>query len=262
MHQRCGFYQAPNGVLLALGFYGVVSGEDGPPFGDHGIGRVARRVLDDGALGPIFYSRVNTQRAHDIAPQFPHFAQAETSTREACETLLADRLKTLEFWDEELNQPPLFAHAAVAHGLSAISLYRRSESQVVGVGKWGRVIFSDDDGQSWQNGGEIGNLPTNGAKVWAQKLADGRFCLVLNPTGDNHQRWPLAIVTSRDGLHFDDLRCIVGEVPPMRYEGHFKNAGPQYVRGLEVGESPDGALWLAYSMNKEDICVARVPLLP
>jgi Sialidase-like, CBM domain len=38
--------------------------------------------------------------------------------------------------------------------------------------------------------------------------------------------------------------------------------GPQYVRGILEGngEPPDGNLWLAYSVNKEDIWVSRVPV--
>ena len=40
-----------------------------------------------------------------------------------------------------------------------------------------------------------------------------------------------------------------------------KNAGPQYIRGISPGNGdPAGSdMWLAYSMNKEDIWVARVP---
>jgi hypothetical protein len=259
MHQRCGFYLAPNGVFLAVGFYGVVSGDDGPPFGAHGIGRVARRIHEDGAFGPVYYVKHREHRCHDIAPQLPFYTQADDAMRAACDALLHDRIKTLEWWDEQRNEPDFFAHAAVAAEMSAVSLYR-NQDYLIGIGKWGRVVFSQDDGASWRDGGTLENLPTNGAKVWAQKLSNGKFVLVCNPTSHNNHRWPLAVVTSDDGLQFDDLRCIVGEVPPMRYAGRFKDLGPQYVRGLEVGDAPDGALWLAYSMNKEDIYVARVPV--
>jgi hypothetical protein len=57
------------------------------------------------------------------------------------------------------------------------------------------------------------------------------------------------------------MLCVCGEVPPMRYGGWLKNIGPQYVRAIMPmnDDSPDGYTWLAYSMNKEDIWIARLP---
>ena len=47
-----------------------------------------------------------------------------------------------------------------------------------------------------------------------------------------------------------------------RFKGRWKDFGPQYNRGIEEGNGlpPDGALWDAYSVNKEDIWIARVPV--
>jgi hypothetical protein len=55
------------------------------------------------------------------------------------------------------------------------------------------------------------------------------------------------------------MLCLEGEVPPMRYAGVHKNIGPQYIRGIEEGNGnpPGSQLWNTYSMNKEDIWVAR-----
>ena len=46
----------------------------------------------------------------------------------------------------------------------------------------------------------------------------------------------------------------------MRYGGAYKSYGPQYVRGIQEGNGtpPDGNLWVTYSMNKEDIWVAKI----
>jgi len=48
----------------------------------------------------------------------------------------------------------------------------------------------------------------------------------------------------------------------MRYGGAYKSYGPQYVRGIIEGNGtpPDGNLWVTYSMNKEDIWVASIPV--
>jgi hypothetical protein len=49
----------------------------------------------------------------------------------------------------------------------------------------------------------------------------------------------------------------------MRFGGENKDGGgAQYVRGIVPGNGtpPDGAIWLTYSSNKEDIWVSRVPV--
>jgi hypothetical protein len=57
---------------------------------------------------------------------------------------------------------------------------------------------------------------------------------------------------------------VHGELPLQRYVGLNKNVGPQYVRGISEWSNDsswnDGALWVAYSVNKEDIWVSRIPL--
>ena len=55
MHQRMGFYVAPNGRLLVLAFYG----QSPNPFGQGGIGRVVREAYKDGTYGPIYFIRYN-----------------------------------------------------------------------------------------------------------------------------------------------------------------------------------------------------------
>jgi hypothetical protein len=60
------------------------------------------------------------------------------------------------------------------------------------------------------------------------------------------------------------MRCIQGELPVQRYAGLHRSIGPQYVRGIshwaKDGSRSENVLWLVYSMNKENICVSRVPL--
>ncbi len=60
------------------------------------------------------------------------------------------------------------------------------------------------------------------------------------------------------------MRVVHGELPLQRYVGLNKNVGPQYVRGISEwsndGSWKDDALWVAYSVNKEDIWISRIPL--
>jgi hypothetical protein len=56
---------------------------------------------------------------------------------------------------------------------------------------------------------------------------------------------------------------VHGETPLMRFGGANKDGGgAQYIRGIIPGNGtpPDGAMWLTYSSNKEDIRVTRVPV--
>ena len=66
----------------------------------------------------------------------------------------------------------------------------------------------------------------------------------------------LAISLSRDGLNFDRMAVIKFIAPPRRHEGKFKGAGYQYPHSVVVGNF----LWVIYSVNKEDMEVARIPL--
>jgi hypothetical protein len=73
------------------------------------------------------------------------------------------------------------------------------------------------------------------------------------------------MVQGDDGREFRDMRVVHGELPPLRYPGQYKEPGAQYMRGLaewaDDGSFADKqAMWLVYSVNKEDIWIARVPL--
>src|SRR5579872_4056968 len=61
MHQRMGFYVAPDGRLLVLAFYGQAP----VPFGKGGVGRVVREAYKDGTFGPIYFIRYNRHAGWD-----------------------------------------------------------------------------------------------------------------------------------------------------------------------------------------------------
>jgi hypothetical protein len=66
----------------------------------------------------------------------------------------------------------------------------------------------------------------------------------------------LAISLSRDGLEFDRSAVLGFVAPGLRYEGKAKSIGYQYPHSVIMGKH----LWVIYSVNKEDIEVARIPL--
>jgi hypothetical protein len=263
MHQRMGFYLAPDGRLLALGFYGLAPS----PNNGRGIGRVVRELYAPDRLGPIFFLRYNRHAGWDETnTAFPSYSEApDPGFRAACDALLADRLLTQQWWEEDRSPDGFYAIAGeIVAGFDgkAFNHYRRADGTVVGLWKWAFAALSTDDGASWATPARVPSLVMAGAKVWGERTADGRYALVYNPVADNNRRWPLAVVSGDDGIRFDELCAIQGEVPPRRYGGQYKDYGPQYVRGIEAddGGAPRDALWLTYAMNKEDLWVSRLPL--
>jgi hypothetical protein len=131
---------------------------------------------------------------------------------------------------------------------------------VVGLWKHALTSVSTDGGYTWKEPVQraLGFVNSN-AKIWGQRTSDGRYATVYNPS---EFRWPLAVSVSEDGLDYQNLLLVQGEISPMRYGGNYKSYGPQYVRGIQEGEGivPDGKLWVTYSMNKEDIWAASIPV--
>ena len=251
-HQRMSFYVAPNDRLLATAFHGKVP----DPNDGSGIGRVVREIRDDGSLGPIFFIRYNTHVGWNASntPYPLYTASADQGFVDACEALLANKLMTAQWWEEDRSEDGFYRISG-----QALSYFRLADGRVAGIWKNAVTSITDDEGETWTRLGQATNLPVNSSKYWAQRTSDGRYVLVLNPT--YRLRHPLALLTSQDGEHFDNLLAVHGELPVQRFPGLYKNMGPQYVRGISEGNGtpPDGGLWLTYSVNKEDIWVSRVP---
>lgn len=257
MHQRMGFYVAPKGRLLALGFYGHAEN----PFGEGGIGRVVREAYQDGAYGPIYFIRYSSHgRWNEANTRYPLYTRSpDQGFVEACEALLADRLMTLQWWDEDHGPEGFYP---LEKGGQALCFYHRRDGKVVALWKWALCALSADGGQSYSDPVKVPTLTMDGAKIWGQRTADGRYALVYNPTVHGEHRYPLAMVTGDDGIIFDDMLLVHGEVPPRRFFGRWKDYGPQYVRGIAEGNGnpPADAMWITYSVNKEDMWVSRIPV--
>lgn len=257
MHQRMGFYVAPSGRMLVLAFYGR-----GPnPFNMYGIGRVVREAYRDGTYGPIYFIRYNRHAGWNEAnTHFPFYRDSpDKEFVAACEALLANKLMTLQWWQEDQSPDDFYA---VKGDLQALSFFHRPDGAVVALWKHSLAALSMDEGKSWTTPVKLPTVTMSGAKVWGQKTADGRFAMVYNPVNDSLRRYPLAIITGEDGIHFDNLLYVAADASPRRFAGNHKDFGLQYVRGIEEGNGapPGNNLWVAYSMNKEDIWVSRIPV--
>ena len=259
VHHRMGFYHASNDVLLAMTFHGVSPDIHIAPNSGYGMGRVVRRIMADGYLGEIFVLRVNTQAGWK-KEHFPYrwFEESEDPDFiEACHQVLEDRLANGAWWEEER----LDAHFFPLKDIKAPSFCPLPDGKVGVIGKMGSSALSEDGGKTWTAPKRMEGLYTSMGKCAWTRTGDGRYLIAYNPSSDGQHRWPLGAILSDDGEAYDHLCCVAGEVSPMRYGGYLKNFGPNYIRGIMPGndDSPDGYTWMAYSMNKEDIWVVRLP---
>jgi hypothetical protein len=267
MHQRMGWYVAPNGRLLTLAFYSYCPSVRWGPNRGQGIGRVVREVFADGTFGPIHFIRYNREAGWDEknTPWFPSYQKShDNGFVAACDALLANKLMVQQWWEEDRQQDGFFAlNPPPGVEPKAFTWYVRPDGVTVGLWKT-HTALSPDGGKTWT---PIVRMPTlwdvNG-KIWAQRTSDGRYALSHTQSATHRNRFPLVVMTGDDGRDFDDMLVVHGETSPMRYQGINKNIGPNYIRGIVTGNGmpPDGRFWITYSMNKEDIWVTnvRVPI--
>jgi hypothetical protein len=258
MHQRMGFYVAPNDRLLILAFYGHT--ED--PFQEGGIGRVVREIYKDGSFGPIYFIKYESHAKWNASnTAYPYYSTSgDTGFVAACNALLNDRLKTLQWRDEDDESDTLYAGNRDGDHLSALSYFHRKDGKVVMLWKQSKAALSGDEGKTFSYPVKVPTLLMSGGKNWGQRTEDGRYAMCYNPIENSEYRYPLIIVTGDDGIIFDDMLLIQGEVPPRRFYGRWKDFGPCYMRGIVEGNGnpPGNDMWLTYSMNKEDIWISRI----
>lgn len=257
MHQRMGFYVAPNGRLLTLAFYG--HSED--PFQEGGIGRVVREIYKDGTYGPIYFIRHSTHTSwNETNTSYPFYIQSkDKGFVEACKALLSDQLMTLQWWDEDRGLDGFYK---IKEAGQAISYYTRKDGKVVALWKWSLAGLSEDGGKTFSTPVKVPTLVMDGGKVWGQQTEDGRYAISYNPINNSEYRYPMILITSDDGIVYDDMLLVQGEVSPRRFFGRWKDFGPCYMRGIVPGngDPPGTDMWMTYSMNKEDLWVSRIPV--
>ncbi len=256
MHQRVGFYVSKDGVLLATGNYGVALDRKDDPNDGNGIGRVVREIREDGSFGPIYFVYYN----HAFSEKntiYPYYKRARKAVRQACEEMLASSRQRMQWVEEADRNDPLIP---LNKPYKAYCDYTLPDGRIVALWKHALTSVSADGGQKWGEPIERAKgFVNSNAKIWGQRLTDGSYATIYNPS---EFRWPLGISLSADGLNYTTLNLVCGEVPPMRYGGNYKSYGPQYARGIQEGNGVpnDSNLWVAYSMNKEDMWVTRIPV--
>ncbi|KAA9132772.1 hypothetical protein F3N42_06055 [Marinihelvus fidelis] len=261
MHQRMGFYVAPDGRLLTSGFYGTNDG--------HGMGRVMREIYPDGGFGPIYFVKKNSTWPHGDF-MFPDYTEAaDAGFIAAVDAFLADPVRRIQWWEEHWLEPdidpfvgglqPIVSGGETDPG-KGFNFYTRDDGAIVGLFKDSFATLSTDNGEHWSPLVKLPRFTWGGAKVWAQSLDSGGYAMVINPT-HSAARHPLAVTTSDDGIHYQGMAGVHQELPSKRYWGLHKRPGQQYVRGIVEGNGnpPGDDLWVAYSVTKEDMWISRIP---
>lgn len=255
-HQRMGFYVASTDRLLVLAYIGISLHEKDSPNDGNGIGRVVREIYKDGSWGPIYFIRYN-HNWNEKNTYYPFFSKSkDKGFVKACEELLSKRMFTQQ-WNEEADRDdPLIS---LKGEYKAFNWYHLPDGKVIGWWKHALAARSEDDGKTWTQPTRAPGFVNSNAKIWGQKTMDGKYATVYNPS---EFRWPLAVSVSNDGLAYEKLLLVNGEIATMRYGGNYKSYGPQYVRGISEGNGTpaDENMWVTYSMNKEDIWISKVPV--
>ncbi len=258
------FYHTKNDRMLA---FSAARLNDGNLTEDLKSVLLVREILPDHQLGPVF----TLIHPDDRLPPFFE-TSTDTGFLEACREA-ADNNMLLEqqdygmlLGDRKMKwhtlTPPYKGFYKFG---KAFCFYKRQDQQWVGISKMGFVTHSSDDGQNWSEPVLPSTLIAGAAKIWGQRTRENRYILAYNPDPDRAKRFPLVMVNGNDGIHFKDMRVVHSEFPPLRYPGKYKDFGYQYVRGVAAWSSDSSfadkkSIWLIYSVHKEDIWLARIPL--
>jgi hypothetical protein len=263
----CRFYFSLSGNNRMLAFCVAKSNNDGKISEDKKSILLVREIMPDHRLGDVF-TLINPQPG--LPASFENSADKDFVA--ACREAVANNVlleqqdygvflgnRKME-WHEKT--PP---YKGIYKFGKAFCFYHRADGKLVGMSKMGFVTISDDEGKTWSEPTLPPSLTAGAAKVWGQKTDDNRYILAYNPDPKRGKRFPLVMVQGEDGIHFNSMQVIHGEFSPLRYPGLYKDFGYQYVRGIPEWSDDHSfndkhAIWLIYSVNKEDVWISRIPL--
>lgn len=118
------------------------------------------------------------------------------------------------------------------------------------------VSESFDNGRSWREA-QLSNLPMVDSKPFGGILSTGQFYLVFNYPDPRSRRGNLVVGVGNPGaMQLSMLRTVRHGIPPVRYVGECKEPQWSYPYAVEH----EGALYITYSVSKEDCALSVVPL--
>ena len=169
--------------------------------------------------------------------------------------LYTDDQTGLAVWKSVQIDPPDLD----VYGYTEPSFFLRCDGTVVATLRnysgYLHACVSRDNGQTWTTPKQT-NFPDSTARAAAGNLPDGTAYIINNPMPKQFDRSLLTIALSRDGVVFDRAYLIRSQPTQRRYDGKHKLDGWQYPHALVWEDT----LYVAYSINKEDIGLTRIAL--
>lgn len=169
--------------------------------------------------------------------------------------LYSDQRDALTGWREAKINPQLLKN----FGYTEPNLIRRADGQLTMLFRnYSGFLYgnlSQDNGARWSKPVQT-RFPDSTARFATGQLPDGTTWLINNPGPKKFDRSLLTIALSSDGSVFDRAFIVRGEPTQMRYEGKSKVNGWQYPHAIVH----DGHLFVAYSINKEDVGLTKIDL--
>jgi hypothetical protein len=114
---------------------------------------------------------------------------------------------------------------------------------------------TDDNGATWSSPRKT-NFPDSTSRFFLRTLLGGTTMMINNPSATQYDRSVLALSTSGDGITFNRSVALRSDPATQAFGGDRKVDGWQYPNALVWNEM----LIVAYSINKEDIAVTRIPV--
>lgn len=241
-----------------------------------GVGRLARRIFDDGSLGDIFWLE---EKAPSLPEGFgpypdlsdPKYAEIGKKTNQYLHDPARRHLPTWDFKgprntttelearnpgsppdDHRLCEPTQSVKTADGTLLQFwrdLGLLDREEET-----RSGRLYIaaSGDDGAHWSVP-ERSTILNACSRPWVLNLPDGRLLLINNPIDRRH----LVLSISSDGYSFDRSWLLRRVDTDCRFQGRYKGGyAAAYQHACVAGDF----LFVIYSVNKEDVEVVKIPL--
>ena len=170
--------------------------------------------------------------------------------------LTSDDVSGLGTWKEVLISPPdpaVFGYTEpglflAAKGRQATLLFRN----------YSGTLFSStstDNASTWTVPEKTEYLDST-ARIAAGNLPDGSAYIINNASPTRFDRSQLVLGLSRDGILFDRAFLLRSEPTQLRFEGEHKLDGWQYPHAV----SWKRFFYVAYTINKEDVGITRIPL--
>ncbi len=223
-----------------------------------GLGRLARSLDANGEAGPIFWLVPNPPPPLKEFPAYPSAMEPAFNGLAAAINAYLARPEYWPTWDfvhqttrpwapdgHRLCEPTQAWHlpdgsmARLWRDLTRGSGVQYAQVRPAGATDWAPPVRTD--------------FPDAYSRAAAGNLPDGTAYVISNP---GNGRDPIVISLAADGLTFDRHAVLASGAPPRRFEGVAKGPGFQYPHATVVDET----LFVIYSVNKEDVEVAVVPI--